>query len=365
MADTYIVAETGTAHGGDIGRARELIAAARDSGADCAKFQYVIADEIVHPRVGDVDLPGGPTPLYDRFKEVEQPLSFYEELVAACKASGIDFLCTAFGIQSARALRSIGVDSIKIASPEANHTELLREVASYSLTTILSTGVSTLSDIEYAVSILGRDRLVLLHCVTAYPAPESEYNVSVIPRLRDLLGVGVGLSDHSEDPVLVPGLAVAVGARMVEKHFTLSRSGAGLDDRIAMDPVMFTEMAATIRRVDAIMTLKPETGGNKVIGEFRAEYGDRRVNEVLGDGIKRLASAEKANYATTRRSILAMNDLAAGHTIGPDDVAPLRSEKNLQPGIEPRYIDIVRGARAAQDIEAGSGIQWDDIVAHD
>jgi N-acetylneuraminate synthase len=185
--------------------------------------------------------------LFERFSELEQPIDFYARLKELCEQHEIDFLCTPFGIESARALRTIDPAAIKIASPELNHTELLGELSSYGLPLIVSTGVSQLADIEYALSILGTTDITLLHCITAYPAPEEEYNLRLISSLRAVLGVPVGLSDHSEDPALVPGLAAALGASVVEKHFTLSRSGTGLDDRIAMDPAMFTQMSASIR----------------------------------------------------------------------------------------------------------------------
>lgn len=362
MTDTYIVAEIGTGHGGDLSRADELVGAARESGADCAKFQYVIADELVHPRTPDVDLPGGPTPLWERFRALERPPEFYAELQSLCERHDIDFLCTPFGVHSARALRELKPPRLKIASPELNHTALLEEVAGYGVPLIVSTGVSLLADIEYALSIVGRDGTTILHCITAYPAPEEEYNLLLIRSLARILGVDVGLSDHSSDPNLVPGLAVALGATVVEKHFTLSRAGGGLDDPIATDPTMFTQMCATIRRIDAIRSLDPDGGPEKVIGEFDAEYGAERVAKVVGDGVKRLAPRETASYATTRRSLLAVRDLAAGHAIGDGDVAALRSER-LEPGIEPRYAREIAGARLARDVPAGGAITWDTLLA--
>lgn len=361
MADTYVVAEIGTGHEGDLGHAEALITAAHESGADCAKFQYVIADEIVHRTTGDVELPGGATPLHARFRELEQSVDFYAELTSICGRVGIDFLATPFGIESARALRSLDPAAMKIASPELNHTALLREVASYDLPTIVSSGVSLLGDIEYALSLIGRERVTVLHCITAYPAPEDEYNLRVIPALRRVLGVPVGLSDHSQDPALVPGLAVALGATVVEKHFTLSREGDGLDDRIAMDPTMFTQMSATIRRIDAILALDRDDGANKVIREFEAEYGAERVRGVLGDGVKRLSAREAGSYRTTRRSLLAQSDLHAGHVIGTADIAALRSE-TLEPGLEPRYLDLVVGARLQRDVPAGGPITWEALI---
>lgn len=362
MGDTYIIAEIGTGHGGDVNRAADLIAAADESGADCAKFQYVIADEIVHPSSGLVELPGGSVPLHDRFRSLERPPAFYLELQALCDRREIDFLCTPFGIESLHALLRIGVSRLKIASPEINHTGLLNAARESGLPTIVSTGVSRLSDIEYAVRTLEPAPITLLHCVTAYPAPEGDYNLRVIPSLARVFGVPVGLSDHSLNPALVPGLAVALGATIVEKHFTLDRSAGGLDDPIAADPAMFTEMAATIRRIDAILSLDPSDGREKVVGEFAAEYGSDRVKSVLGDGVKRLAPSEEANYATTRRSIHAMRHMSAGGVLGTEDVAVLRSEKNLSPGIEPRYMEEVIGARLAQSISTGAGIQWDHLI---
>jgi N-acetylneuraminate synthase len=363
MADTCIVAELGTSHGGDLNRAAESIAAAAESGADCVKFQYVIADEIVHPATGMVDLPGGPVPLHDRFRSLEREPAFYLELRALCDRHDVDFLCTPFGLRSLRGLLTLEVGRLKIASPEVNHTDLLNAVRESGLEVILSTGVSRLSDVEYALDMLSPSPVTILHCVTAYPAPESDYNLRLIPALTRVFGVPTGLSDHSLEPELVPGLAVSLGAPIVEKHFTLDRSGGGLDDPIAMDPVMFTQMSATIRRIDAILSLDPEHGGTRVIGEFAAEYGEDRVKSVLGDGVKRLAESERGNYATTRRSIHAVRDLAAGDTIGAGDIAALRSEKNLSPGLEPRFADEVVGCRLAEPVRAGDGLVWRHLVS--
>ena len=362
MADTYIVAEIGTSHGGNLDRAAESIAAAADSGADCAKFQYVIADEIIHPATGLVDLPGGAVPLYKRFKSLEREPGFYLELRALCDRHEIDFLCTPFGTRSLDALVKIGVNRIKIASPEINHTGLLQEVQRAELPVILSTGVSRLSDIEYACSFFSGNRVTLLHCVTSYPAPETEYNLSVMSTLFHAFGAPAGLSDHSAHPVLVPGLAAALGAVMIEKHFTLDRKAGGLDDPIALDPAGFAEMCAAVRRIDAIRSLDPANGGSRIVEEFRAEYGADRVAAILGDGVKRLAPSETGNYATTRRSVHVMRDVRAGAFLEAADLAALRSEKNLSPGIDPRYLDEVTGARTNEDIAAGEGLQWRHLL---
>ncbi|TVQ21856.1 MAG: spore coat protein [Spirochaetaceae bacterium] len=360
---TYIIAEIGTAHAGDLVLAQELIHAAHESGADCAKFQCVIASEIVHELSGIIDLPGGPTPIYERFMALERDGEFYAALQAICNTVGIDFLCSVFGAESARMIRALDPRAIKLASPELNHAALLEQINGFGLPVIASTGVSRLSDIEYAMSMLDDVDVTLLHCLTSYPAPEDEYNLRVIPNLSALFGVPVGVSDHSTEPELVPALAVALGASVVEKHFTLDRSRPGLDDPIALEPVDFTLMAATIRRVETLIGDDPVDGRRRVDEELRTEFGADRVERVLGDGVKRLAPAERSLYATTRRSLLATRDLPAGTTIGDGDIAALRAER-LAPGLEPRFCDIVVGARLLSDVPSGHGIRWEHLVEH-
>jgi sialic acid synthase SpsE len=297
-----IVAEAGSAHRGEVSRAFELIDAAGKAGADCVKFQVIFADEIVHPRTGSIELPGGRTPIYQRFRELERDSSFYARLKEYTEKRGLLFLCSAFGLRSARLLRDLGVRAVKVASPELNHFSLLRELAGYDLPLIVSTGVSTLSDIERAL-IAASANTVLLHCITAYPAPEEEYNLRLIPNLRAIFGLPVGVSDHSRDPLLVPALAVSVGACVIEKHLAL-----------------------------------------------------------LGDGIKRLAASERKYYLTTNRSLHAVDEIQAGQTIRAEDVSILRTESNLRPGLGPEYMELVVGRRAQRTIPAGEGITWEDVL---
>ena len=350
-----MVAELGTSHQGDLPQAAALIEAAVAAGADCVKFQLVHAEEILHPRAGVVPLPTGNVPLYDQFLALERPPEFYAELKERTERAGALFLCSPFGIQSARELRALGCAALKIASPELNHFPLLEEVASYALALVLSSGVSLLGDIERALQITGRDRTALLHCITAYPAPEEEYNVSVIDSLRRVLGIPVGLSDHSKDPVLVPALAVAHGACIVEKHFTLSRGGAGLDDPIALEPPEFRSMVAAIRRAEA-------EGSARTTRRLGKVYGDDRVRAVTGNGVKRLAASEQANYTRTNRSLHAARDIAMGARIDRSDLAVLRTEKVLRPGIGPEHLSKAIGATAKRHVPDGEGIEWADIL---
>lgn len=354
-ARTYIVAEIGTAHEGDLGRAVELIDRAAEGGADCAKFQAVFADEIIHPRTGAVELPGGAIPLYERFRSFEQDLSFYAALKEHSDQRGLQFLCTPFGPRSAALLHDLGVEFYKVASPELNYDGLLRQVASYGKPVILSSGVSSLADIEHALSLLRREGCALLHCVTAYPAPPEDYNLRLIPSLESIFGVPVGLSDHSRDPVLVPSLAAALGAVVIEKHLTLSRGGAGLDDPIALEPAELKGLVASVRRAEA-------EGIEATIARLSRERSREIVERVLGDGVKRLAPSELTNYGSTNRSIHAIGDIQAGTILTPPLVAVLRSEKNLRPGLPPSMLPVVLGTRLVRDVRAGDGIVWADLL---
>ncbi|MBN1696939.1 MAG: N-acetylneuraminate synthase family protein [Spirochaetales bacterium] len=349
-----IIAEAGTSHHGDLDAAYSLIDAARTSGADCVKFQLVYADEICHPRTGAVELPGGKVDLYASFKALERDEGFYLLLKERAEASGLLFLCTAFGLRSARILKGIGVKAVKIASPELNHFPLLEETASYNIPLILSTGVSRLGDIETALSVTGADTAIL-HCITAYPAPEDEYNLRLLPPLSDLFGVPVGVSDHSADPVLVPALSAAVGARIIEKHITLSNEGGGLDDPIALPPSAFALMAAEVRRAE-------EAGYEETVLSMKKRYGEGRVEKVLGDGVKRLAASEQNNYRTTRRSIHALTDIDRGGLFTQHNTAILRTEKNLRPGIGPEYLSLICGKSAKRPVPEGEGITWEDVI---
>jgi sialic acid synthase SpsE len=359
-----IIAEIGTGHGGDLGKARELISAAAESGADCAKFQCVFADEIIHPNTGSVPLPGGPVALYDSFRRLEAGRDFYAELKACSESRGLAFLCTPFGLRSAALLRGIGALAMKVASPELNHFPLLDELASYGLPTILSSGVSTLADIDRAVRRFrgapagpgAAAGLALLHCVTSYPAPASDYNIRVLSALGSLFGLPTGVSDHSLDPVLIPALSVASGGSIVEKHICLSREDSGLDDPIALPPEGFAAMAKAIR-------LAQSSPPEATISLLSAEYGEAAVEAALGDGVKRLAPSETANYRRTNRSIHALREIKQGERLEAGDLAVLRTEKVLKPGLDPELLPVVAGRSALRDIPSGEGIEWEDLGA--
>lgn len=359
-----IIAEIGTGHGGELDKALELIHASVEAGADCVKFQHVYADEIIHPATGLVPLPGGPTPLYDTFKALETGPDFLARLKDSVESRGAIFLCTPFGLRSARELRALGVSAMKIASPELNYCQLIDEVASFGLPTILSSGVSRLSDIERAMDAFNNSaaEVALLHCVTAYPAPEEDYNLRILKTLGSIFGVAVGVSDHSADPLAIPAIATLAGACVIEKHICLSRSDHGLDDPIAITPPDFTRMVASVRSISSLLAQNGDA--EAAMASVVELFGAQRVQAALGDGRKRLAPSEAANYSRTNRSIHARHPIARGTRLTEDAVAILRTEKILRPGLEPRLLPLVIGRVAARDIPDGEGVEWADLGGH-
>ena len=385
-----IIAEIGTAHSGSLEKAYELIDAACQSGADMIKFQWVYADEILHPETGFVTLPGGKVRLYDRFKTLEVPKDFFEKCIEYTHNKGLLFACSPFGIRSLKELVQIKPDAIKIASPEVNHIPLLKETAKYygKIPIILSSGVSKLGDIEKAVEILESENkaeksikvfegkelapLTLLHCITFYPAPETEYNVRCVDTLHRVFGIPAGISDHSLDPILIPVLSTAMGGTMIEKHITLSRKTDGLDDPVALEPEQFAMMVHAVHQTEAILrrftkddiaSRREENSAFKeIIWQLSSEYGEEKVMAALGTGIKRLAKSEITNYGRTNRSLHFLHDMKKGQIISQKDIAVLRTEKILSPGIAPDYLETVSGKVLQQDVTSGEGLQWEHLM---
>ena len=356
-----VIAEIGTGHNGSVRKAKELIAAAKESGADAVKFQIVYADEILHPDTGFVELPTGRIPLYERFKELECGVDFYAELAQYAQKNGILFSASAFGLRSADELKLLNPAFVKIASPELNHFPLLERVASFRLPVILSTGVSRLGDIERAVDCLethglAADMRALLHCVTAYPAPETDYNTALLKSLSAVFNCSVGISDHSLDPAAVPIAGLLCGACIIEKHICLSRKDTGLDDPVALEPTQFLQMTKALRALtgkseDALFAAAADYGYS---GDF--------LTRIIGSGEKKLAAAEKSNYGKTNRSLHYLKDLPAGTVVQTGDIAVLRTEKNLTAGESPDLFHYFIGAVLQKDVKGGDGAVLGDII---
>ena len=369
---SLIIAEIGTSHEGSLEKARALVDAAADSGADAIKFQWVYADEILHPKTGFVALPTGNIPLYERFRQLECPVDFYRQMIDYVHSKGCKFCCSPFGLRSLKELLSLKPDILKVASPELNHYPMLKEIARYRkeqaargeapVPVVLSSGVSKMEDIQKAVELVGTDGVALLHCITSYPAPESEYNLKVIGTLKSAFGIECGVSDHSLDPVLVPVLSIACGGTVIEKHITLSRQTMGLDDPVALEPEQFALMVHVVHQTEATMRHYGNVVGlERTIDQLSEQFSREKVIAVMGDGIKKLAPAEEANYGRTNRSLHFMRSMKAGEVIGETDVAVLRTEKILTPGISPEFLDDVIGKTLACDVEDGAGVQFDSL----
>ena len=368
-----IIAEIGTSHEGSFEKACRLVDAAADSGADTIKFQWVYADEILHPKTGFVQLPTGNIPLYERFKQLECPVSFYKDIMDYVHSKGCKFCCSPFGLRSLRELLELKPDYVKIASPELNHYKMLealrdwrqaqKEKGEAMVPVILSSGVSTLADIDKAVRIVGREGVSLLHCITSYPAPEDQYNIRLVSTLKDVLGIETGLSDHSLDPVLVPVLSTACGGSIIEKHFTLSRQTSGLDDPVALEPEQFALMVHVVHQTEAALRHYGQSlGFERAVDQLSEQFGREKVEAALGDGVKKLAAAEEANYGRTNRSLHFMRAMKKGEALGQGDISILRTEKILTPGISPEFFDLLIGKTLARDVEDGAGVQFEDFI---
>ena len=369
----FIIAEIGTSHEGSIEKAKKLVDCAVESGSDAVKFQWVYADEILHPKTGFVNLPTGNISLYERFKNLECPKSFFVELKNYAHEKGVKFGCSPFGIKSLEELISIDPDFVKIASPELNHFPMLEKLAEIrkfqneqkksAVPVIISSGVSTLSDIEKALFILGRDGVSLLHCITSYPAPESEYNLKLIENLKNIFGVECGLSDHSLDAILVPVLSVFCGGSIIEKHITLSRKTNGLDDPVALEGEQFALMVHTVHQAEAVLNRYGKQKGFEIaLSQLKESYSEQKIFSCLGDGVKNLAPSEKQNYGRTNRSLHFMRSMKKGEKIKESDIGVLRTEKILTPGLSPEFLKKICGSVLVRDVSDGDGVQFEDVI---
>ena len=368
-----IIAEIGTSHEGDLDKAYSLIDAAAEAGADAIKFQWVYADEILHPLTGFVDLPTGRIPLYERFRQLECPPSFYKNLLDYTHKKGCKFCCSPFGLKSLNELLELQPDYVKIASPELNHYKMLEALRDYRagqvkdgkepVPVIISSGVSKMADIEKAFEILGRDGVSFLHCVTSYPAPEADYKLGVMRSLGKVFGVEYGVSDHSLDPMLVPSLCAANGGSIIEEHFTLSKKTSGLDDPVALEPEQFALMVHAVGQTQALMKrYGRERGLEEVIKQFSESFSREQIEKMLFDCKKELAHSEEANYGRTNRSLHFMRDMKKGEVIGQGDIAILRTEKVLSVGISPAFYDMMMGASLTCDVKNGEGLQFNHVI---
>jgi N,N'-diacetyllegionaminate synthase len=333
FSKTLVVAEIGINHDGNLDQALKLVDAAAAGGADAVKFQTFRADRLMVPSESrfSQQTDGGES-AYQMFRRLELSWESHEKLKAHADERGVLFLSTPFDEDSADFLESLGVPAFKIASSDLTHLPLLRHLARKGKPLILSTGMSYLHEVEEAVCTLqscGAPDIVLLHCVSTYPAPAEALNLKTIEVLRDRFQLPVGFSDHSEG-VFFSLLAAALGAKVLEKHFTLDKNAPGPDHKVSVDPAELRELVTRLSVVDA----------------------------SLGTGCKQPTEMEEQSRRLSRRSIVAAVDIAPEETIQPW----MLDCKRPAGGMDPREIDRVIGMQARRRIDKNSIMRWDDVL---
>jgi len=318
----FIIAEIGSNHDGSLERAKELILASKNAGADAVKFQSFTADGLAAR---------SQERLYSFFKSSEMPTEWHFELSQYCKERKVIFLSTPFDEAAADTLNKIDSPAFKIASGDLTHYPLIRKVASYGKPVILSSGMGTLGEVETALATIreqGNDQIVLLHCVSNYPPRFEDINIRAMVAMRQAFDIPVGFSDHSPG-VSVPLGAVALGACMIEKHITFDRLLPGPDHPYAMQVDEFGVMVKEIRNLE----------------------------KALGSGTKAPAEAEIPERQWARRGLYAKQNIAKGSVITEDMIKLVRPCMVLGPSDLP----IVLGRTAREDIAEDEAISWEKL----
>lgn len=333
---TFIVAEIGVNHNGSIRMAKKLIDAAKDVGSDAVKFQVFKAERIATKYAEKAGYQKETTDpqksQYDMLKKLELEDEEVKELHAYAKKRSIIFLSSAFDDESVDLLDSLDVPALKVASGEITNLPLLRHMAEKKRPMILSTGLNSLDEIKEALEVFEEKRIediVLLHCVTSYPAKAEEANLKVMDLLKRKFGFPVGFSDHTLG-IAVPIAAVALGAVLIEKHFTLDTKLPGPDHRASLEPEEFRRMV----------------------------MGIREVQKALGNGVKQLTLQEQEISKAARRSIVAKFRIRKGTVIREDMLA----FKRPGIGLEPKNLRGVIGKKAKKDIEADELITFEKLL---
>lgn len=339
--NTIIIAEAGVNHNGNFDMACEMVRCAKEAGADYVKFQTAVPELVISsfaPKAEyQKDTTGADGSQLEMCKAIHLPLSDYARLKSLCEECGIGFMSTPFDLVSIRLLAELGQDYFKVPSGEITNLPYLREIAKAGRPVILSCGMSVMQEIEDAILILTgchpkypsesrltRNDITILHCNTQYPTPYSDVNLRAMLAIRDRFGVKVGYSDHTRG-IEVSIAAAALGAEVVEKHFTLSRYLPGPDHKASLEPDELREMVTAIRHID----------------------------EALGDGNKAVSASEKGNISIARKSIVAARHIRKGELFSAENI----TVKRPGDGISPMLWDEVIGKTAPADF------QYDELIS--
>lgn len=316
-----VIAEIGNNHGGNVELAKQMVKAAVQAGTPYVKFQTMIPERLLAPH----------HPAFEEFSREALSFDDFRTLHRFCVEQGAIFLSTPFDPESADFLEELDVPAFKIASGDLTHLPLLRHIASKHRPILLSTGASTLDDIDRAVTAIRAvtdAELIVLHCTAAYPCPDDEANLAVIPMLANRYGCRVGLSDHTVGVEIGLG-AVALGAVIVEKHFTIDRGLPGGDNSMSLLPEELAFLSTGVRRIWA----------------------------ALGSPVRQKTATELCLESRLRRSLVARRSLAAGEVIRAEDVEAVRPGG----GVAPSALDQVVGRRLRRGLKSGERITFDSL----
>ena len=330
---TFVIAEAGSNHNGDLETAKELIDVAADAGADAVKFQTFRAEDLYVDDREMVDDPDEST--YALLESLEQPYEWIPELHEHCQSQDIQFMSSPFDERSAAELAEY-VPAFKVASFTLSHHPFLEELATYDKPIIMSTGAHEREEVEEAVAVLresGVEDIALLHCVSSYPTPPEEINVRAVERLNREFDTVVGFSDHTVEPAIAPAAAVALGASVVEKHFTLDKEMDGPDHSFALEPDGLQKMIEKIHQTE----------------------------KALGHGEIRTLDVESGSANRAQRSIFVVQDIQSGEVIKEDSIRALRPGKLDVDGLHPKYMDDIIGSKALKNVQKGQPLTPDKI----
>ena len=340
---TFIIAEAGVNHNGNEQLALELVATAARCGADAVKFQTFSADKLVRAGAAKADyqkLATGDGDQHAMLKALEMSEALHHKIVACCRSEGIEFMSTPFDWQAAEFLLSLGMQRIKVPSGELTNDPFLAFLAAKGVPLIVSTGMATLDEITHAVSVIAAARiaaghaqpltevLTILHCTSNYPAQCADVNLRAMGAIASATGMPVGYSDHTLG-LAVSTAAVALGARVIEKHFTLDRNLQGPDHKASLTPA---ELQALVTQI-------------------------RDVEQALGSDVKAPTASEWPIRELVRRSVVLTRDVLAGERLESDDMVLLRPGN----GIAPRDMARTVGRVLRHAVAAGTTLQWQDL----
>ena len=338
MGKIFIIAEAGVNHNGDPVLAHKLVDMAVYAGADAIKFQTFRAKSLVSnsaPMAGyqETNLEETGTQ-YQMLEKLELNENTFRELKEHADASGIEFISSPFDDESIDLLFNLGMQTFKIPSGEITNLPYLRHIGSLKKKVILSTGMSCLGEIETAIGILTesgtkRTDISLLHATTEYPAPLAEVNLNALVTMRNAFKLPVGYSDHTSG-LEIPCAAAAMGASIIEKHFTLDRNMKGPDHKASLPVEEFKQMVQYIRNIE----------------------------KAMGSGIKEATVSERKNIAIVRKSIHYRSILKAGHVLTAEDLMMKRPGS----GISPMLLELVEGRSLKHDVRADAIVLWEDLA---